>query len=137
MAKNKFVNVGDDWYYMDGNGNAVKGQYPVDNQILYFNPETGVQVKGQFITDAQGRISYYDGNSGALKFSGFFTPNGNDWYYAENGYVYKGFKQVAENQDQWYYFDQTTGKQAKGAVEVTVKISTLIRTLVFKSRETL
>ncbi|WP_398601052.1 glycoside hydrolase family 70 protein [Streptococcus tangpeifui] len=118
MAKNKFVNDGDNWYYMDGNGNAVKGQYPVDNQILYFNPETGVQVKGQFITDAQGRISYYDANSGALKSSGFFTTNGNDWYYAENGYVYKGFKQVAENQDQWYYFDQTTGKQAKGAVAV-------------------
>ncbi len=118
MAKNKFVNVGDDWYYMDGNGNAVKGQYPVNNQILYFNPDTGVQVKGQFITDDQGRTSYYDANSGALKSNGFFTPNGNDWYYAENGYVYKGFKQVAENQDQWYYFDQTTGKQAKGAAKV-------------------
>ncbi|MGT2929630.1 glycoside hydrolase family 70 protein [Streptococcus dentasini] len=128
-----FFSIGDDWYYaddngyvakgfrnMDGNwyyfdeatGKQAKGQLAVNGQTLYFHPDSGIQVKGDFVTDQDGQIAYYDANSGDRKTAEFFTTGDNAWYYADaDGHVVKGAQSI---NGQRLYFDEATGKQAKG-----------------------
>ncbi|MBM7642307.1 glycoside hydrolase family 70 protein [Streptococcus loxodontisalivarius] len=80
MATNKFANDGDKWYYFDETGAAVTGEVTVDGTVLYFD-ENGVQVKGQFVTDENGNVNYFDANSGAKAYSKFITTGDNNWYY--------------------------------------------------------
>ncbi|HHF7061405.1 TPA: hypothetical protein ACPQXF_001936, partial [Streptococcus mutans] len=64
QIRNRFVrNAQGQWFYFDNNGYAVTGARTINGQHLYFRAN-GVQVKGEFVTDRYGRISYYDANSG-------------------------------------------------------------------------
>lgn len=112
MKVNTFFMVGDSWYYADANGILAKGETKVNSQVLYFDKETGAQVKGQFVTDEQGRTAYYASDSGSKQISGFFTTGQNAWYYADaNGVLAKGQQTI---NGQVLYFDEKTGQQVKG-----------------------
>ena len=81
LVVNKFAEVNGVWYYFGGDGKAVKGEQTINGQHLYFNAD-GSQVKGQLVTN-NGRLSYYDANSGRKAIATFFTTGNNTWYYAD------------------------------------------------------
>ncbi|WP_057875231.1 glycoside hydrolase family 70 protein, partial [Liquorilactobacillus aquaticus] len=119
----KYVNNNDTWTYLDQNGNLLKGLKKVDGNIQYFNPQTGAQIKGEYVS-ANSKVYYFDKNTGnATAYtlesngvtkaytadgnevnSGFFIDqNGNEYYFIGSGQYAVGIKEVAGNT---YNFDQ-------------------------------
>ncbi|MFC3931265.1 glycoside hydrolase family 70 protein [Streptococcus dentapri] len=112
LVTSQFLHQNNNWYYVDADGILAKGQTVVGEQTLYFDTKTGAQVKGDFVTDQDGNISYYDAQSGDLKVDTFFTTGHNTWFYADaKGHLVKGSQRI-KGQD--LYFDTKTGKQVKG-----------------------
>ncbi|OZV23789.1 glucosyltransferase [Streptococcus sobrinus] len=112
LVKGQFLNKDGNWYYLDDNGLVAKGAQTVKGQKLYFDTKTGVQVKGDFVADKDGNLTFYSGDTGELVQSDFFSTGNNAWFYAdENGHVAKGAKTI---RGQKLYFDTKTGQQAKG-----------------------
>ena len=97
-------------YFLDDSVMAT-GLTEVEGEQKYFY-DNGYQAKGVFVTAEDGHIMFFRGDSGAREVSTFFTPNGDDWYYADDkGNIVTGFAKVG---DQNLYFDKT-GKQVKNA----------------------
>ncbi|MGT2929593.1 glycoside hydrolase family 70 protein [Streptococcus dentasini] len=112
LVKDQFLLHQGHWYYLNEQGLLAKGAQTIKGQQLYFDVRTGAQVKGNFVTDKKGNISYYDAQSGELKVATFFTTGHNAWYYADaDGHLVKGEQTI---KGQRLYFDAKTGKQVKG-----------------------
>lgn len=111
QAKNTFFTPdGTTWYYADSEGKLVTGLQTINKKIYYFNTD-GSQVKGKFIKDSKSKQSYFDADSGELKVSTYFTPDGSTWYYAgSDGKVVTG-QQNIDSQDLFFNAD---GSQVKG-----------------------
>ena len=118
-----YVNNNDTWTYIDQNGNLLKGLKKVDGNTQYFNPETGAQIKGEYVS-VNSKTYYFDKNSGnataytlesngVIKAytaegnevnSGFFTDqDGNKYYFTDSGQYAVGVKEIDGNT---YNFDQ-------------------------------
>lgn len=114
---NSYVQVGQDWYYVDKEGKAVTGEHTINGDRVYFNENRnsfeshrGKQVKGNFAENGR----YYDQHTGALTDLGTnrYVQVNDDWYYiGSTGAILKG-QQTIDGVE--VYFDKTTGKQAKG-----------------------
>lgn len=76
-------------YYLDSNGERVKGVYAVGNTIYYFDPETGAQIiRSGWIDWNWNR--YFSNASGEL-YHDMFITFGRDWYYmGEDGSAQTG-----------------------------------------------
>ena len=112
LVKDRFLNKDGKWYYLDDKGLLVKGAQTIKGQKLYFDTKTGAQVKGDFVADKDGNLTFYSGDSGQMVQSDFFSTGNNAWFYAdENGHIAKGAKTI---RGQKLYFDTKTGQQAKG-----------------------
>ncbi|EHJ51977.1 glycoside hydrolase family 70 protein [Streptococcus macacae] len=111
QIRNRFVrNSQGQWFYFDNNGYAVTGARTINGQRLYFKAN-GVQAKGEFITDQQGRISYYDAASGDQIRNRFVRNSQGQWFYFDNnGYAVTGARTI---NGQRLYF-KANGVQAKG-----------------------
>ena len=117
LVTNSYVQVGQDWYYVDKEGKAVTGEHTINGDHVYFNENRnsfeshrGKQVKGNFAENGR----YYDQHTGALTDLGTnrYVQVNDDWYYiGSTGAILKG-QQTIDGVD--VYFDKTTGKQAKG-----------------------
>ena len=124
LGTNRYVQVNDNWYYVNAEGKILKGEQTIDGVQVNFDPYSGIQAKGGFV-DSKGRViseenyntyerpsKFYDKNSGALVKGQYFNHNGN-WYYADaEGNILKG-DQTIDGVD--VYFDDD-GVQAKDAV---------------------
>ena len=111
MAVSKFIGLANNvWYYFDQLGKAVTGLQTINGQVLYFNAD-GTQVKGQLVTDGQGRRYYFDADSGAMALSRFVEAKPNNWYYfGADGIAYTGARRI--NNQNLYFND--SGIQIKG-----------------------
>ena len=124
LGTNRYVQVNDNWYYVNAEGKILKGDQIIDGVQVNFNPYNGIQTKGELV-DSNGRViseenyntyeapsKFYDKNSGALVKGQYFSHEGK-WYYADaEGNILKG-SQTIDGVD--VYFDDD-GVQAKDAV---------------------
>lgn len=110
IVYNRFVQVGESWYYFASNARAVTGSQTINGQKLYFYSD-GKQAKGVIVTTASGQKTYYDADSGELAVNRFAADSQNNWYYFnQNGNAVTG-SQTINGQKLYFYSD---GKQAKG-----------------------
>ena len=123
LGTNRYVQVNDNWYYVNAEGKILKGDQIIDGVQVNFNPYNGIQTKE--LVDSNGRViseenyntyeapsKFYDKNSGALVKGQYFSHDGK-WYYADaEGNILKG-SQTIDGVD--VYFDDD-GVQAKDAV---------------------
>ena len=124
LGTNRYVQVNDNWYYVNAEGKILKGYQIFDGVQVNFNPYNGIQTKGELV-DSNGRVisednyntyetpsKFYDKNSGALVKGQYFSHDGK-WYYADaEGNILKGSQTI---DGVHVYFDDD-GVQAKDAV---------------------
>ena len=124
LGTNRYVQVNDNWYYVNAEGKILKGDQIIDGVQVNFNSYNGIQTKGEFV-DSKGRViseknyntyeapsKFYDKNSGALVKGQYFNHNGN-WYYANaEGNILKGEQTI----DGVHVYFDSYGVQAKDAI---------------------
>ena len=124
LGTNRYVQVNDNWYYVNAEGKILKGDQIIDGVQVNFNSYNGIQTKGEFV-DSKGRViseknyntyeapsKFYDKNSGALVKGQYFNHNGN-WYYADaEGNILKGSQTI----DGVHVYFDSYGVQAKDAI---------------------
>ena len=124
LGTNRYVQVNDNWYYVNAEGKILKGDQIIDGVQVNFNPYNGIQTKGELV-DSNGRViseenyntyeapsKFYDKNSGALVKGQYFNHNGN-WYYANaEGNILKGEQTI----DGVHVYFDSYGVQAKDAI---------------------
>ena len=124
LGTNRYVQVNDNWYYVNAEGKILKGDQIIDGVQVNFNPYNGIQTKGELV-DSNGRViseenyntyeapsKFYDKNSGALVKGQYFSHDGK-WYYADaQGNILKGSQTI---DGVHVYFDDY-GVQAKGII---------------------
>jgi glucosyltransferase-I len=94
----------------------VTGAYSIGGKNYYFK-EDGSQVKGDFVKNADGSLSYYDKDSGERLNNRFLTTGNNVWYYFKDGKAVTGRQNIDGKE---YYFDHL-GRQVKGSPISTPK----------------
>ncbi|MFC3931857.1 glycoside hydrolase family 70 protein [Streptococcus dentapri] len=100
------------WYYLGNDGSAVTGAQTINGQRLYFK-SNGQQAKGEFITDDNGKVRYYDAHSGEMKTNTFVSDNSGYWYYfGSDGSAVTGAQTI---NGQRLYF-KSNGQQVKGDI---------------------
>ena len=124
LGTNRYVQVNDNWYYVNAEGKILKGDQIIDGVQVNFNSYNGIQTKGEFV-DSKGRViseknyntyeapsKFYDKNSGALVKGQYFNHNGN-WYYADaEGNILEGEQTI----DGVHVYFDSYGVQAKDAI---------------------
>lgn len=100
------------WRYFDANGVMAVGLQTINGNTQYFDQD-GYQVKGEWITDADGNKRYFDDGSGNMAVNRFANDSNGDWYYlGADGIALTGAQTINGKS---YYFDQD-GKQVKGKI---------------------
>lgn len=100
------------WRYFDANGVMAIGLQTINGNTQYFDQD-GYQVKGEWITDADGNKRYFDDGSGNMAVNRFANDSNGDWYYlGADGIALTGAQTINGKS---YYFDQD-GKQVKGKI---------------------
>lgn len=107
----------DKWTYKTSDNNLVKGIATIDGQIKYYDPTTGIQLKGgsfeiggaaYYVDPAQGNVV---GRVNTIINSGnYVNKNNNTTFVDDNNNTVKGLNVVKGNLQ---YFNSTTGYQAK------------------------
>ena len=124
LGTSRYVQVNDNWYYVNAEGKILKGEQTIDGVQVHFDTKTGQQIKGGF-TDKDGKLvikekyylsgtpmRYYDKDSGALVKNQYFNHNGK-WYYADaEGNILKGSQTI----DGVHVYFDSYGVQAKDAI---------------------
>ncbi|MDC7952437.1 glycoside hydrolase family 70 protein [Liquorilactobacillus mali] len=132
----EYVNVNDTWFFVDDQGNKIKGLNLIDGNLQYFDQTSGAQIKGEYVKSSATTF-YFDKSSGnAIPYileengkktayqangqpagSGFFTDqNKMIYYFDKNGSFVTGMQNIDEKV---YYFDED-GYLIKDQIE-TVK----------------
>ena len=88
LGTNRYVQVNDNWYYVNAEGKILKGDQIIDGVQVNFNSYNGIQTKGELV-DSNGRViseenyntyetpsKFYDKNSGALVKGQYFSHDG-------------------------------------------------------------
>ena len=109
-------------YYLDSNGERVKGVYAVGNTIYYFDPETGAQIIrsgwidwnwNRYFSNASGELyhdmfitfgskRYYMGEDGAVKTGVYRARDGRTYYADEDGLVKQEAGWIEENGNRYF-----------------------------------
>lgn len=71
------------WYYFGPNWYALTGEQTIDNVPVYFH-SNGKQAKGELVT-VDGKIHYYDANSGARLSNITITIKGQTYHFDTDG----------------------------------------------------
>lgn len=110
--KNQYRTFGGNWYHLDAQGQVAKGAQIINDAEVYFDTESGVQVKGRTITGTKPTVGnyYYDADTGE-KWTNRYLEYNDNWYYLDNdGNPLIGF-QVVDGASVYFHED---GRQAKG-----------------------
>ena len=89
FGTNRFFHLNGYCYYAGDDGTILTGRQTINGMDIYFE-NTGVQVKGRFISDYSGKnFRYYDKDSGALVKNQYViaynsTTGQNERYYLDN-----------------------------------------------------
>ncbi|MGT2906752.1 glucosyl transferase [Streptococcus dentiloxodontae] len=97
--RKQYINVGNDWYYVDADGSILKGEQTIDDVKVYFD-KNGKQVKGAFADNGH----YYDKDTGAMWVNRPIEVDGVWHYLNQDGEFVKGA--FANN---GHYYDKDTG----------------------------
>ena len=108
-AKNGILQTGwnminNEWYYFDGNCNAVTGKQTIAGLEFTFD-NTGRLTNGVWVHTDQGSMYSY---GPAYHYEGWKQIDGKQYYF-ENHYCYKGWHPVNESnshRDEWYDFGE-------------------------------
>lgn len=100
------------WRYFDENGVMAVGLKTINGNTQYFD-QNGYQVKGEWITDADGKKRYFDDGSGNMAVNRFANDSNGDWYYLGADGTAQTGSQTIDGKS--YYFDEN-GKQVKGKI---------------------
>lgn len=113
LVTNKFKEVApNQWYYFGNTGSATTGNMTINGQRLFFD-DNGLQAKGRFVIDDNGRRRYYHPDSGELQTSRFEADSDGSWFYLGSDGVAVTGSQTIDNQKLFFAQD---GKQIKGDV---------------------
>ena len=81
--KNQYHEWEGSWYYFGPNWYALTGEQTIDNVPVYFH-SNGKQAKGELVT-VDGKIHYYDANSGARLSNITITIKGQTYHFDVDG----------------------------------------------------
>ena len=81
--KNQYHEWEGSWYYFGPNRYALTGEQTIDNVPVYFH-SNGKQAKGELVT-VDGKIHYYDANSGARLSNIDITIKGQTYHFDADG----------------------------------------------------
>ena len=81
--KNQYHEWEGSWYYFGPNWYALTGEQTIDNVPVYFH-SNGKQAKGELVT-VDGKIHYYDTNSGARLSNIDITIKGETYHFDADG----------------------------------------------------
>ena len=81
--KNQYHEWEGSWYYFGPNWYALTGEQTIDNVPVYFH-SNGKQAKGELVT-VDGKIHYYDANSGARLSNIDITIRGQTYHFDADG----------------------------------------------------
>ena len=81
--KNQYHQWEGSWYYFGPNWYALTGEQTIDNVPVYFH-SNGKQAKGELVT-VDGKIHYYDANSGARLSNIDITIKGETYHFDADG----------------------------------------------------
>ena len=81
--KNQYHEWEGSWYYFGPNWYALTGEQTIDNVPVYFH-SNGKQAKGELVT-IDGKIHYYDANSGARLSNITITIKGQTYHFDADG----------------------------------------------------
>ena len=81
--KNQYHEWEGSWYYFGPNWYALTGEQTIDNVPVYFH-SNGRQAKGELVT-VDGKIHYYDANSGARLSNIDITIKGETYHFDADG----------------------------------------------------
>ena len=81
--KNQYHEWEGSWYYFGPNWYALTGEQTIDNVPVYFH-SNGKQAKGELVT-VDGKIHYYDANSGARLSNITITIKGQTYHFDTDG----------------------------------------------------
>lgn len=123
---NNWIQTGNGFYFLDGEGFTVKGWYLIDNKYYYFsddglmqtgfinygnkkyylNPDNGEMVTGWIQIYQDGKLTYMYFDTDGTMCSGW-KKIGNDktWYYFNNGVAL--VDTWAKINELWYHFGKT------------------------------
>ena len=108
-----YTTDGQNWRYFDAKGVMARGLVTMGGNQQFFD-QNGYQVKGKIARAKDGKLRYFDkdsGNAAANRFAQGDNPS--DWYYfGADGVAVTGLQKLGQ---QTLYFDQD-GKQVKGKV---------------------
>ena len=113
----------DKWVYKTSDNNLVKGIATIDGQIKYYDPSTGIQLKGGAF-EIGGAAYYVDPNQGnvvgrvnsIINSGKYVNKNNNTTFVDDNNNTIKGLNVVKGSLQ---YFNPTTGYQVKSNQVVT------------------
>lgn len=99
----EYVDFNDTWFFVDKQGNKVKGLNLIDGNLQYFDQTSGAQIKGEYVKS--GKLTFYfDKNSGnAIPY--IKEKNGKKIAYQANGQP-AGLGFFTDQNGQTYYFDK-------------------------------
>ena len=108
-----YTSDGQNWRYFDDKGVMARGLVQIGAGQQYFD-QNGYQVKGKVVRAKDGKLRYFDKDSGNAVINRFAQgDNPSDWYYfGADGVALTGLQKIGQ---QTLYFDQD-GKQVKGQV---------------------
>ena len=124
LATNRYIEYNKSWYYVDKNGNTLKGAHTIDGHEVIFSRYEGTQTKGAFAQDGVYMPEYfYDEDNGyKVNYSGFVTNSfGDTYYHDETGRQVIGFKEI---DGEFYYF--TPGGASKYIRVASMEKNTLL-----------
>ncbi len=83
MQTNTWIQSGDKWYYLDNNGNIVKGAMLGlnNNKTWYLLGDDGAMQVNTWYQDPESGEWYYFGSNGEAYKSGWFTIDGDEYYF--------------------------------------------------------
>ena len=108
-----YTSDGQNWRYFDDKGVMARGLVKIGDGQQYFD-QNGYQVKGKVVRAKDGKLRYFDKDSGNAVINRFAQgDNPSDWYYfGADGVAVTGLQKIGQ---QTLYFDQD-GKQVKGKI---------------------
>ena len=108
-----YTTDGQNWRYFDAKGVMARGLVTMGGNQQFFD-QNGYQVKGKIARAKDGKLRYFDKDSGNAATNRFAQgDNPSDWYYfGADGVAVTGLQKLGQ---QTLYFDQD-GKQVKGKI---------------------
>ncbi|WP_314677065.1 glucosyl transferase [uncultured Streptococcus sp.] len=104
LATNRYIEYNKSWYYVDKNGNTLKGAHTIDGHEVIFSRYEGTQIKGAFARDGVYMPEYYYDKDNGRKVTkaGFVKDiNGLTYYLNDKGNKVLGLHEI--NGDLYYF----------------------------------